>query len=88
MTENKTLTKGNIIVENIKIGDIHYEFEYGTGIKSEVISLPVRDESGYWTWKSKHSKSDKIIDYGVREGMSHYAPNLYDYEAYTVKDWL
>ena len=35
-----TKTKGNVIVENIKIGDIHYEFEYGIGIKTEVISIP------------------------------------------------
>lgn len=31
-----TYTKGNVIVEKIKIGDIHYEYEYGIGIKSEV----------------------------------------------------
>jgi hypothetical protein len=29
----KTYTKGNIIVEDIKVGDIHYEFEYSLGIK-------------------------------------------------------
>ena len=84
----KTMTKGNIIVEDIKIGNIHYEFEYGFGIKSEVISLPERDNDGYWTWKSRNLKSGKEIEYGVREGMSHYAPNLYDYEAYSVSDWL
>ena len=40
MIENKqqTLTKGNVIVENIKIGDIHYEYEYNLGIKCEVIT--------------------------------------------------
>ena len=41
-----TYTKGNIIVENIKIGDIHYEYGYGLGIKVEVISLPVREGDG------------------------------------------
>lgn len=88
MENKKTLTKGNVIVEDIKIGDIHYEFEYGMGIKSEVVTLPVRDEKGYWTWKSKNLNSDNIIDYGVTEGMSHYSANLYDYEAYTVKTWI
>jgi len=83
-----TRTKGNIIVEDIKMGDIHYEYEYGIGIKCEVISLPVRDDDGYWTWKSKSLNTGKIIDYGVTEGMSHYAPNLYDYEAYKVKYYL
>ena len=37
-----TLTKGNVIVENIKIGDIHYEFEYGMGIKCEVQNLKIK----------------------------------------------
>jgi len=83
-----TYTKGNVIVENIKVGDIHYEFEYGTGIKCEVISSPVRDEEGYWTWKSKSTSNGRIIDYGVREGLTHYGPNLYDYEAYQVNEWL
>jgi hypothetical protein len=84
----KTHTKGNVIVEDIKIGDIHYEFEYGFGIKSKVISLPVRDEKGYWTWKSENLKTQQIINYGVNEKYSHYGPNLYDYEAYQVKNWI
>jgi len=77
-----TYTKGNVIVENIKLGDIHYEYEYGCGIKSEVISLPIRDETGFWTWESKSLKSGEISKYGVREGCSQYASNLYDHEAY------
>ena len=77
-----THTKGNVIVENIQIGDIHYEFDYGIGIKSKVITQPVRDSSGYWTWKSERISNGKLINYGVSEGNSHYGPNLYDYEAY------
>ena len=83
-----THTKGNVIVENIKIGDIHYEYDYGVGIKVEVTSLPVRDDTGYWTWESKQISTGKIISYGMREGFSHYAPNLYDYEAYGVNVML
>lgn len=83
-----TTTKGNIIVENIKVGDIHYEFEYGLGIKSEVLTLPVRDDNGYWSWTSKNLTTDRIIEYGVTEGMGHYGPNLYDYEAYFVNRWV
>lgn len=86
--ETKTLTKGNVIVDNIKVGDIHYEFEYGIGIKCEVITLPVRNKEGFWTWKSKNLNTGKIINYGVQEGMSHYAPNLYDYIAYKVSNWI
>ncbi len=79
-----TLTKGNVVVENIKIGDIHYEFSLGMGLEVKVISLPSRDENGYWTWKSEGVKSGRIIDYGVSEGHAHYGPNLYDYKAYNV----
>ena len=82
------MTKGNVIVENIKVGDIHYEFEYNVGIKCEVISLPIRNDEGYWTWQSKNLLTGKIIEYGVTEKMSHYAPNLYDYEAYNVSTWM
>ncbi len=82
------MTKGNVIVENIKVGDIHYEFAYGMGIKCKVITLPVRDNDGYWTWKSKNLTTGKEIEYGVREGMAHYSCNLYDYEAYKIKKWI
>lgn len=81
-----TTTKGGIVIETIKIGDIHYEYEYGCCIKSTVISLPVKVteeiNEEYWTWQSKHDLSDRIIDYGVSKKYSHYGPNLYDYEAY------
>lgn len=83
-----THTKGDVIVEDIKIGDIHYEYEYGLGIKCKVISLPQRSEDGYWSWKSKNCNSGKEIEYGVREGMVHYGPNLYTYEAYRVNRYI
>lgn len=83
-----TLTKGNVIVENIKVGDIHYEFKYNLGIKCEVITLPVRNDKGYWSWKSKNLNTGKQIDYTVCEEFPHYSSNLYDYEAYTVKTWI
>ncbi len=81
-------TKGNVIVNEIKVGDIHYEFGYGMCIKSEVTSQPTRSEDGYWTWQSKQVDGDRVIDYGVREGMTHYGPNLYDYDAYSINDFL
>lgn len=90
-----TNTKGNIIVEQIKIGDIHYEFEGNFVIKTKVITLPIRHnnftpeegQGGYWTWNSEIISDDKqrngeIVRYGVTEGLAHYGPNLYDYEAY------
>ena len=84
-----TYTKGNVIVENIKIGDIHYEYDLGLGIKCEVITLPQLSEDGeYWLWKSKNLTSGKEIDYGVNIKISHYGPNLYDYEAYKVNHYI
>jgi len=83
-----THTKGNVIVEEIKIGDIHYEYEYNLGIKCEVLTLPVRDEDGLWEWKSKNLTTGEIIDYAVSEKYPHYSSNLYDYEAYNVKNYV
>ena len=80
----KTLTKGNVIVEEIRIGDIHYEYEYGVGIKSTVISLPEWSDKGYWHWQSE-TKSGVLIDYVVNPKYPHYSVNLYDYEAYSVR---
>jgi len=81
----KTLTKGNVIIEDIQIGDIHYEYEYNICIKSEVISLPILDEMCMYTWQSKSLKDGRIINYAVNTNYpSCYSLNLYDCEAYTV----
>jgi len=87
-TKPKTHTRGNVIVEDIEVGDIHYEFEYGTGIKSEVTTLPTIDEHGSYIWKGKNLKGGNIIDYCVNPKYPHYAPNLYDYEAYKVDQYI
>lgn len=76
-------TKGGIEIEKIKIGDRHYEFEYGCCIESIVESLPIRDDNGLWRWQSRSVISDNLIDYAVNEKYTHYGPNLYDYMAYT-----
>lgn len=81
-------TKGGIIIEEINIGDIHYEFEHGLGVKSEVIIKPEKDEENVWVWKSKNVNTGKEIDYLIKEGFECYGPNLYDYEAYNVENWI
>ena len=49
MKQTKTYTKGNVIVEDIKVGDIHYEYGYGVGVKSKVLTLPkFNEEHGLW----------------------------------------
>ena len=85
---NKTSTKGNVIVENIKVGDIHYEYEYNMGIKCEVMTLPKKDEDGNYIWESKNVNTGKIIKYSVNSKYPHYGPNLYDHEAYKVKFYI
>jgi hypothetical protein len=84
----KTHTRGNIIVEDIKVGDIHYEYEYGVGLKCEVITSPTLNESGQYEWKSKNVNTGKVIDYLVDPKYSHYSANLYNYEAYKVNLYI
>jgi len=82
VTKNKTYTKGGVIVEEIKVGDIQYEYGYGACIKVEVLTLPVCDDDGLWTWESKSVRNGGTIPYAVHKKYSHYGPNLYDHEAY------
>lgn len=77
----KVYIRGDVIVNEIKVGDVHYEYDYGVEIKSTVISLPERD--GLWTWQSK-TDTGKVIDYAVNERYTHYSPKLYTYRAYKV----
>jgi len=76
-----THTRGNVIVEEIKVGDIHYEFEYNFCVKTEVITKPTFD-GDCWNWKSKKVNGDTIVNYSVNPNYTHYSSKLYDYEAY------
>lgn len=85
---SKTYTKGNVIVEEIQIGDIHYEYDMGVGIKCKVESKPYMNDEGNWIWKSINVNTNKVIEYLVNPKCSHYSANLYDYEAYKVKNYV
>ena len=85
---SKTLTKGNVIVEEIKVGDIHYEYDLGVGIKCKVVSLPKKNKDGNWEWQSENVNSGETINYMVNPKYPHYSVNLYDYEAYQVKSYV
>jgi len=76
-------TRGDVVVNEIKVGDIHYEYDYGMEIKIEVITKPVKDSDGYWVWKSVTQRGE-VVDYGVHERYAHYGPKLYTYQAYKV----
>lgn len=81
-------TKGNVIINKIEVGDILYEFQYGVGIKTEVITKPERNEDGVWSWKAKNTESGRIINYVQNEIFPHYGLNIYTYPAYKVSVWL
>jgi hypothetical protein len=76
-----TRTRGNVDVRNIKIGDIHFEYSEGYMVKSQVLTTPVLDTQE-WSWRARNLQSGEIIDYQVcARGL--YAPNLFDYEAFS-----
>lgn len=77
-----TYTKGNVIVEDIKKGDIHYEYELGICVKSKVLNAPVKGDDGNWEWISEQIPGGKKIEYVVNPEYPQYSVNLYDYEAY------
>lgn len=82
-----TYTRGDVIVEEIEIGDIHYEYDY-FGIKVVVLEKPTLDEDGNWVWKSEKinyetgERTGEIINYLVNPKYPHYSVKLYTYEAY------
>jgi hypothetical protein len=86
--KTKTFTKGSVIVEEIKVGDIHYEYEYGFCIKSKVLTSPIVNDDGNWEWQSESLSDGRVINYLVNPKYSHYGPNLYDYEAYDGSRYL
>lgn len=72
------LTRGNVLANKVAVGDIHYEYMFGESVRVEVLTKPVRDNDGLWTWTSK-TDAGEIIKYGVHEEYPQYAPKLYDY---------
>lgn len=78
----KTYTKWNIIVEDIKVWDIHYQcWQYIWSIKIRVLTKPTLKWDQY-TWLSEIVETWEKVDFLVTKWMSHYAPALYDYPAY------
>lgn len=81
-----TRTKGDVIIEDIKIGDIHYEYFGNTELKVRVKTLPEKEEredDNYWTWTSVTDDGIEV-KYGVSDKYAHYGPNLYTFRAYST----
>ena len=77
---NRSLIRGNVIVEDIRIGDIHYEYEYGMGIKCKVITLHVLNEENQWEWRNINVNNKREISYLADPKYVHHSANIYDYE--------
>lgn len=79
---------GEVIVEFIEIGDVHYEFSGDVGCKMTVITEPTLNSAGNYMWESKSLKTGKIHKMMVNPQFPQYAPKLYTQQAYNVKDWI
>lgn len=79
----KLRTKGNVIVQDIKVGDIHYDFEYGAYIEMRVIKAPEKVSDHLWQWEVEDTETGTRCLYSLSESCPSYlAPNLYNYIAY------
>jgi len=82
-----TKTKGNVIVEDIKIGDIHFDYSGAFEREVEVLSNPVLDDRDAFNWSALNKDSGEIIKYSVVKGFEQYSPKLYDYPAYSTSQY-
>ncbi len=82
-TTTKTFTKGNIIIENLKCGDVIYEFGYNMCIKSTITKEPTLVD-GIWYFDSLIEGKNETINYAQSTEYPHYGLNIYDCMAYTV----
>lgn len=77
----KTRTKGNVIIQNIKKGDKHFEYQGNQGMKCEVLSIPKWDGEA-WEWKSKNLTTGRVTLYRIVHHHTDQRPMLYDYPAF------
>lgn len=88
-----TYTKGDVIIEDIEIGDVHYEYGGDEELKVTVVTKPIleRVTNGHlWTWTAYlDDDREDIIEYAISPDSSEDFPlysnrirkvNLEDYE--------
>lgn len=73
---------GEICVNDIEVGDMMYECEYGRNVKVQVLTKPIRlqkdlNENYKWEWEAVVLDTNEKIFYLVTEGYEHYGPKLY-----------
>jgi hypothetical protein len=75
-------------VRNLKIGDIVYECQYGTNIRTEIKTTPEEsvgvDEKPAWKWTAVNTVTGETINYMLTEGLGHYGPRLYNVPMYAT----
>jgi len=85
--DKQVYTRGDVVVNKLKIGDTVYEYEFGHEIKTTVTIEPQRDENGLWSWTGE-TEDGEAVRYSVHEDYPHYAPKLYTYPAYLLNKCL
>lgn len=73
----RILTRGDVQVNDIEVGDTLYELDMGRVITSVVKTSPERDSEGEWRWISVNILTGRDIHYLVSEKYPEYAPKLY-----------
>ncbi len=77
----KTQTRGDVVIEDIKIGDVHHEYDVlsDTYIKVTVITPPFKPKGGsYWEWQAKSEQGVKIKYFASEKSLeARYNPVLY-----------
>jgi len=83
------MSRGKINVSEIKKDMILFEYVKGFTVKSQVISEPVYDfNTGFYTWKCKNLLNNNEITYSINPKYPQYSPEIYDYEAKQIVEFI
>ena len=65
--------------KKIKKDDVFYECEGGRNTKFIALEDAHREikDMQYWIFKGRRISTGEVINFGSREGLSHYGPKLY-----------
>jgi hypothetical protein len=75
----------NIKPQDIKVGTVFFECQYGTNIHATATSEPVQDEHGAYRWTAVDDAGTEI-NYMLNQNYSAYGPRLYTAPQYFTFD--
>jgi hypothetical protein len=93
LDNRKILTKGNLNIRTLKIGDLLYEYKnlvesywvgfqqykiYKRCIVSIVVELPKRESNASWSWTVERIHNNEMKTYSVYEDTSQGSPYIYN----------